>query len=432
MGTKTIKLPYGGILLHNRNNVNKAINVQINFKVGSANTAYKPGLLHFGEHLRANRTKDLTKQQIIEENSKKSITFGASTSKNKVEFYLFSHKKYFKNSFSSLIDVMLFDKMTNIEFETEKKIIIAEINRTKTDINRQFYIKSNKIIYTNKYYHINNIGEEKNVVKYTNKQVQNHISKIINSNNLVVSISGNITSFFAKRYVKKILVSQISHEKPEVIALDMDPVFAEKSKFFLSKTEYEANTVLIVIPTKISNCKDLKQLIIIGYIEDLIGGGNGEIYKSLRLKSGLIYTSSTFDSDDSQSFYIKFQTKKENINKTIEIVAEVLKNISMSPLKKKELDEIDKINKELSHTLTNSRIAERASEQFLKYEKIIKRRLVENIKRKITVSDINSAIKNMMTDNKVFVIVEGDADKKDVMPIKKIEKLFFCNTAQKN
>lgn len=173
-------------------------------------------------------------------------------------------------------------------------------------------------------------------------------------------------------------------------------------------------------------------MIIISYIEDLISGANGEIYKTLRLKNGLIYASSTFIRDNSQSLNIKFQTKKENINKAITLVAEVLNNISMTMEKKKELDEIGKINKELLYKRTNDSVTEKTFEHFYNFEKIIKRGLVEKIKRKITVSDINSAIKNMMTDNKVYVIVEGDADKKDVMPIKKIEKLFFPNVSQNN
>lgn len=203
MRKKIIKLPYCGILLHNRNNVNKSINVQVYFKVGSANSAYKPGLLHFGEHLRGDRTKNLTRQQMIEENSKKSIDFGAGTSDIYIRFHLNCHKKYFKEAFTRLIEVMLNDKPTVEEFENEKKIINAEINRAKADVNKQFFRKADKVIYTNKFFHINTLGEKKDVGKFTNRQVQNHISKIINTNNLVVSIFWKYLKIFFKKICQK-------------------------------------------------------------------------------------------------------------------------------------------------------------------------------------------------------------------------------------
>ncbi|NCB48259.1 MAG: insulinase family protein [Clostridia bacterium] len=432
MRTKIIKLPYGATLIHTRNNANKAINVQINFKVGSANTSYKPGLLHLAEHLRANRTKELTKEQLTEENTKKGISFNASTGNIFIDFNLITHKKFLKEAFSKLVERMLFEDLTKEEYEKEKEIVCAEINRAKANIERQFYEKLKGKVYLDKFRNTNNLGEKKDIKRYTNRQIQNHISKIINTNNLIVTVSGNVSSCYIKRLIKQILLTQIPHDEPKVKQLEIDPIFANKSKLIISKNEYEANSLLIIIPTKITNNKDLRQLFQKSYIISLLSGNDGEIFKALRYRNGLIYSSSTFSKDNSKSIYMKFQTKKENINKAISLIAEVFNNLAITKEKKEEIDNRAKILDEMTYRKRNGELNDSFLNSFLFYGKLIKKKVGDKIIKKMTADEINAKIKDMMTDNKIYVLVEGNADKKDVMSIKKIENLFFGNVDQNN
>ncbi len=431
MRTNVIKLPHGAVLIHTRNNINKEVNVQVVFSVGSANTEYKPGLLHFGEHLRGQWIKGMKREELLEDYAKKGISFGAGTSKKSLLFAKNTHKKFINEAFSRLVETMIFDSPTKEEFEKEKEIIISEINNTKANVNRQFLEKLNGKVYLDKFRNTNGLGEKKDIIKYTNRQVQNHISKIINSNNLVVGISGNISLWHAKYLVKKYLISSIPHDTPQIKQLDINPIFAEKRKLILSKNENEANSVLILIPTKIINNKDLRQRFQISYIISLLGGVNGDIFKELRFKNGLVYSSEIFSQDSTKSIYVRFQTKKENINKAISLVADIFNKAQITPLKKKEIDERDKITEEMAYRKSNFFLNNDNIENYMFYGKQNKSKVSEKIIKKMTADEINAKIKDIMTNNKVYVLVEGNAEKKDVMPISKIEKLFFPSVTQK-
>ena len=83
---KIINLKDGAVLLYQRRRINKSACFQLFFNVGTANSEYKPGLLHFGEHLRCKQTKNLSQEKCNEIMTKNAMYLNGSTSLSHLSF----------------------------------------------------------------------------------------------------------------------------------------------------------------------------------------------------------------------------------------------------------------------------------------------------------------------------------------------------------
>ena len=217
MKTEIINLKGGAKLLFNRQTDVNGIDIRFNFKAGALNDPIgKLGVAHFCEHAlcsfsNAKMTRD--------ERHKKEKEFVYSNAYTDLKNMCFVGKCV-EEDFEDLVDFKTESfrtiKFSQEEFEKEKKIILDE-SKTRVQTNGRLvnFIAMSKFYNQKQFSNAANYltGNEETINKITLGDLENFIAKYISTNNLVVSVSGNIKKSKAVSIIKKYVEKNLSESK---------------------------------------------------------------------------------------------------------------------------------------------------------------------------------------------------------------------------
>ena len=426
---KIINLKDGAVLLYQRRRINKSACFQLFFNVGTANSEYKPGLLHFGEHLRCKQTENLSQEKCNEIMTKNAMYLNASTSLSYLSFICLNSIKKIVPTLELMVEKMLCSKLDDEIFENEKKVICNEIDRTKDDDNRNIYINMKTNILKNEFYSCNNIGEHSDIHSYNQEMVQEHIAKVINSNNLVISVAGNISLFRVRYLIKKYVMNKINTSPSQIKAMDANFEFNDTSKLSITTNTNATTHVGISFPLELNGKYfGLKEQTILNrYIMTLLNDRTGIIFKELREKNGLIYSGYADFSCKENKLHlnIQYKTNKTQIKESLKVLSTAFKNLNMSLEKMEEIKLKNKLSEDKSMPIS---VEQSSSKMFFTYDfykKFISKSLHKRLYRKITLDEINEIINRLLSSQKIFVYIYGNATEEDVYTIEELENMFL-------
>lgn len=429
MNIQTYKFKNGATLLFRRLKHNKGVWFQMFYNIGAANSEYKPGLLHFGEHLRAMKTKDMPKTECDKFVTYNAITYNAFTSLDTLSFYGYSSIKKIKETFHIVTEKMINNEVTEEEFENERKVILNEIDRAKDSDERNNSKAVMQTIYKNPFYHCNVIGEHEDIKSYTQQQVQEHINKVINTHNLTICIVGDIKPSKAKRLVKKYVFKKIPSTKPEIFAMDDTYEFYENSRINIVTNTNVSTQVTISFPFKLEgkNYGLKESYMIYKYINNMFNNWSGIVYQKLRVENGLIYGGEARANiyKGKGTYDISYKCNKSNINKSLEILANALKEIKITKQQFKEIKKLNKLRQDKNFRPTYGERVRSMFETYRIHNKFFKGKYTDKLYNKITYKEVNKIIDRIFKNNIVFVTTYGNAKQEDIYTIEEIEKLFF-------
>lgn len=427
--SKIIPLKYGATLLYKKRTLNKSAFICLTYNVGASNTAYQPGILHFGEHLRAKRTKNMNQAECSAYSTKLDAMTNAATGPHYVKFLCENSTKNLEETFQFICDKMVHNSIAEDEFDREKTIIASEILNRKDDDDYQSYHHLIKLATQNPYYHSNVLGETEDITNFKQQEIQNHIGDIINSNNLVVQVAGNLSKHKAKKLVYKHALSQISHISPTIQRLNDHPNFYETSQISVVTNDNKTAYVKIAFPYYLEDgLAGVKTEKIIGsYILPLFNKRDGIIFRSLRTETGLIYSgySSSYYLNMGRLFTITYKIKKENIKKSLDILAKEVQNISISNEKFEEFKNIVKLREDKTFPKSLRGSADNMYAKYTDLGKFYSARTYKKITKSITKQDVDNMLKQLFTNNRLFFHSYGAATKQDIYTIAKIHRMFF-------
>ncbi len=324
---------------------------------------------------------------------------------------------------------MLNDRVDDTSFENERKAIYSEIDRLKDNDDRQSSIGLTKLAYKNQTYLSDLAGEHKDIEKLSQDEVQNHISDILNTNNLVVSMVGNLSLFKTKRLIKKIIIKSLTKTPPTITAMDDSFLCNDKSAMSFNTNSNKTTYVKIAFPFNLQgDYYGLKErLIISNYILPLFNNQAGIIRKKLRSENGLVYNGSvsfvTFK--EKGLIFIKYKTNKSQINESLDLFADGIKNLEISESYFKELREIKKIRHDKEFPASLSNIDEDIYNSYKNYNKILNPKIKEKLFKQIKFEEVNNLIKSIFNQNLIFLHFFGSAEENDVYTIDQIQNKFF-------
>lgn len=271
---------------------------------GAANLEKKGlyGISHLMEHLICKNFRKMRP-----EFEKYGIEWNAYTNQNEIVFFFLGLEKYLTDRKNPLLDLITDFKVTEKDFETEKKIILQEYNNTFSDQSNAHELNLKRKLF-NVYDAIGLKEDIENLkfidcINFFEKQFQNP-SKIINVSN-------------SHKFKAEIDFSDIKVTKNYEFDVNRNFVM-EPMKSFKKKSSF-----LLVSPLIENN------FAYINFINNMLSQGlSSPLYSVIREKKGLVYNISADQSRlNNQSFVkISTQTSIENLNQLTDSIKEIFDN----------------------------------------------------------------------------------------------------------
>ncbi len=161
------------------------------------------GISHFIEHMMFKGTKKRTAFKIPDEMDRIGAQMNAFTGKDLTCYYAKSTTGHAEEAFEILADLFLNSTFPEDEMSREKGVIIEEINMNEDTPDDLCLDMLSRAYYGERGYGRNILGPRKNVEGFTRDDIKGYMQRRYCSDNIVISMAGNIDINIAEAMVEK-------------------------------------------------------------------------------------------------------------------------------------------------------------------------------------------------------------------------------------
>ncbi len=161
------------------------------------------GISHFIEHMMFKGTKKRTAFKISDEMDRIGAQMNAFTGKDLTCYYAKSTTGHAEEAFEILADLFLNSTFPEDEMSREKGVIIEEINMNEDTPDDLCLDMLSRAYYGEHGYGRNILGPRKNVEGFTRDDIKSYMQRRYCSDNIVISMAGNIDINIAEAMVEK-------------------------------------------------------------------------------------------------------------------------------------------------------------------------------------------------------------------------------------
>ncbi len=161
------------------------------------------GISHFIEHMMFKGTQKRTAFKISDEMDRIGAQMNAFTGKDLTCYYAKSTTGHAEEAFEILADLFLNSTFPEDELAREKGVIIEEINMNEDTPDDLCLDMLSRAYYGERGYGRNILGPRKNVEGFTRDDIKSYMQKRYCSDNIVISMAGNIDINIAEAMVEK-------------------------------------------------------------------------------------------------------------------------------------------------------------------------------------------------------------------------------------
>jgi predicted Zn-dependent peptidase len=301
------------------------------------------GLCHFIEHLLFKGTKNRSAFQIAKEIDAIGGRINAYTTKEYTSYYCVVLDRHLKTAVDILSDIFVNPKFDPKDIETEKNVILEEINMLEDTPDELIHDFLAETLLPKHPFGKQILGNKKSVGSFKQENLLSFRNKLYTPDNLIISIAGNVDFDELASLIKERFDSLKG--KKRTVSMEW-PEIASKVDVKRKRTEQ----IHLAIGFKgLSQLDDRRYSLAV--LDNLLGGFmSSRLFQEVREKRGLVYSifSGIASYYSGGYFYIYAGCAKENVEKVIEIIFEEL-----IKLKKGEvtLEEIDRAKEHLKGTL---------------------------------------------------------------------------------
>jgi predicted Zn-dependent peptidase len=306
----------------------------------------------------------------------------------------------------------------NITNKTINKLKVMQISRLKqkeNDFDYMANIELNSILFKNTALEHSNLGNIKSIENISKKDIAKQLKNILNLNNLIVVVGGDI---------------DFDEIKPKLSTI-FDTLSDKKTNIKYNKIEVNNKTTSKVIPKETqqsyiyfgspfdidSNSKDAYKIKVASFI--LGGSGFGSrLMEEIRVKRGLAYSAyGHIINHKTRSYFTgHLQTKIENTNEAKELVQEIVDEFIKNGVTSDELESAKKFLLG-SEPLRTETFSQRQGRAFNLYYKGYDQNYPEqelNMINNLTVDELNNFIKSHKEISKLsFAIITQNKNTKE-------------------
>uniref|UniRef100_A0A7C4KLD7 Insulinase family protein n=1 Tax=Anaerolinea thermolimosa TaxID=229919 RepID=A0A7C4KLD7_9CHLR len=332
MKYETFELPNGMRLIHKRC-YSPIAHCGLLINVGSRDEREEEhGLAHLIEHVVFKGTKKRRAFHVLSRLEDVGGELNAFTSKEDTCITAAFLKEYYERSLELLSDILCNSSFPEKEIQKEKGVILDEINSCKDNPAELIYDEFEKIIFKGNPLARPILGTPSKIRRFTRKDIKHFIKQHYSPEKIVLSSVGDIPfSTLKEMFIKYFSSYSGQNHKPR-----REPFTHYKpSVHHFNKGTHQAHCIIGNIAY--SHFDPKKNILFL--LNNILGGPclNSRLSMTLRERNGLTYDieSGYTPYSDTGVFSIYFNTDRNNLEKTIELIKK-----EMTRLKTKKLGEM--------------------------------------------------------------------------------------------
>ena len=379
----------------------RSISIGIWFKVGSRNETPKlNGIFHFLEHLAFKGTKRRSAHKIAIEMDSIGGHINAFTSR---EYTCYSAKvlgEHLPIAVDILSDILLRSVFDPAEIERERRVILEEINMRDDSPDDYIFDMFYKKAWSDHSLGLPIQGYPETVKRITRQHILTYMKKFYASNNIIISVSGNIDFPALMDLLEK-------HFGDFKRSNEIKTSPAHKLKSGVACKHKKLEQVHICLGTTGVKIND-EQRYECYLLNTILGGSmSSRLFQKIREERGLAYSvhSSNYSYLDTGIFLVYAATGIKNYSTTLELIVQEIRNIKNSKINKKELQKAKNQLKGmlmLSLESSGSRMVQLAKEEMYFEKHFTLDEMIKNID-KVTADGIKN-LANRLFDNQLFTL----------------------------
>lgn len=291
------------------------------------------GLSHFVEHLVFKGTKTRNTYQIAKSLESLGGDLNAYTTREYTNYHCLVLKEDWKTGLEVLSDLVCNMKISNKDFELEKKVILQEIAMSDDTPEELIYDYFFEGIYKNHPLGRQILGKSETIEKMTQKKVYEFYRRFYQGQNLIISAAGPVDH---DQFV--IQCQKLFRTRKEFTAVSKRRAPRWKTLRKIYEKEMEQAHILVGFPAASFYDTHRFEAFV---LNALLGGGmTSRLYQAIREKQGLAYTvfSSLNTNVDSGNISIYAGTDTKNVKKVIQIISEELLKLKREGIKASDLN----------------------------------------------------------------------------------------------
>lgn len=315
----------------------------ISLDAGASRDGEKLGVAHVTEHMVYKGTETRSEKQI---NTELSSIFGfqnAMTNYPYVVFYGTLLSEDLQKGLDLFSDILLDPVFTEEGFKEEMEVIKQELKEWDEDLEQYTEDKLYHNCMNNRRLKYPIIGTEESLNNMTIDDTIDFFNDYYCANNATITIISDLDFEDVRDMVEELFIDWRSEKLPEdedkeVITIPNNGVFIDK------KEDINSAKVQIIFPINELNQWEIKALRV---FNQYFGEGvNSILFDTLRTKNGLVYDVLTRVANENEIkvYKINYSTAHENVDKSIEIVKELIEDVDSyrEKLKKENLENLIK------------------------------------------------------------------------------------------
>ena len=293
------------------------------------------GVSHFLEHLLFKGTKKRNYRQIKEAIEGVGGTFNGFTSEEATCYWIKILGKYLDLSIDVLADMIQNPLLKSADIEKERKVIIEEISMYK-DIPAKYVFE----LFDGTLYGKHPLGQSiagtvESVSGINRKSMSEYLKGFYTADNIVVSISGNISEKEMRKSVERHLSSVKKKDENEYAPWDKK-TSGPRMKALSKKTEQTHIAMGGLAPCRFD---DKRYALVV--LNTILGGNmSSRLFNRIREQMGLAYSIRSFAKhyQDTGAYLVYAGVSPDNTEKSISAVIDEMKKIRDGGVKDNELN----------------------------------------------------------------------------------------------
>ncbi len=299
----------------------------------AAESDREDGISHFIEHMMFKGTKKRTAFEISDAMDAIGAQVNAFTGKDVTCYYAKSTTAHAAEAFEILSDLFLNSEFPEDEMAREKGVIIEEINMNDDTPDDLCLDVLARAYYGVRGYGRNILGSKENVGGFTKSDVKDYMSRRYTTDNIVVSMAGNIDPRLAEELVEKYFsnVPESSSDKSPV------PVGRECKSLFRKK-DIEQIHIGIAFPSvkRYDGLFDATQI-----MNSVLGGSmSSKLFQKVREELGLAYTVYSYVSPymETGSLVVYAGVNSGNYKKSVGAIFDCIEDVKKKNISREEFE----------------------------------------------------------------------------------------------
>ena len=379
------------------------------------------GISHFLEHMMfKGTTKRPGKMDIARELDAIGAEYNAFTGEEYTGYYAKASMEKLDTIMDVVFDIFLNSKLAQEDIDTERGVIVEELNMYRDMPQRYIYDLFKKLLYGDQPAGWDIAGEKETVMSLKREQFVNYFNTHYVAKNTIIAIAGNVDP----EIIKKKAGEYFSAIRDGNLVTKL-PVTEKQSESALLVHYKKTDQTHFLLGFRSCNMYD-KRKYALGVLGTVLGGGmSSRLFEEVRDKRGLAYYIGA-DNDtatDTGYFIVKAGVNNEKVYEAIKVVLDEIRKIKDGGITAEELQRAkDNISGSMALGLEHSdAVANAYAGPVLFENKVLTPEEELGKIKKVTLEEVHQVAKDIFDDNKLNLAVIGPFE--DEEPFKKILKI---------